>query len=371
MLLARRNNSSTASSRAKASIGKTSVGPRRTGSVTTNNRSSSISQIVDAVNVGSSSGGSGSDSSSGSTINNDKKTDEINTIDKNSNRMEYYVCDVTNKDDVETMVRDICGFSNNDNDDNTSNNKNTKKGIDIIINNAGGAQVQKGPVGTLNASVDLEALFRLNVLSPELITTAVLKYDTYFTSGTSSSSTTTTTTTAKLEDNTNTMEDNNNNNEQKQITQTQTQKVVLNISSKAGKVGIENYSYYVATKFALEGLTSCWAKELSTKNIRVHSLSPGMVNTKSFPKPVGKKGVRDLSSIKECLLYILTGQHSYHDSNNDNDNDNCTTNEGEKNMMDYTGHYIHIDEYEKVIHEKGIANAYLAWKSIDEKKFEI
>jgi len=85
-------------------------------------------------------------------------------------------------------------------------------------------------VGTLNASVDLEALFRLNVLSPELITTAVLKYDTYFTSGTSSSSTTTTTTTAKLEDINYTIEDNNNKNEQKQQTQpqtqTQTQKVV-------------------------------------------------------------------------------------------------------------------------------------------------
>jgi short-subunit dehydrogenase len=135
-------------------------------------------------------------------------------------------------------------------------------------------------------------------------------------------------------------------------------------------------SYYVATKFALEGLTSSWSKELYEKNIRVHSISPGMINTKSFPKsdPTPKiGGVRDVSSIKDFILYILTGKHHKNNDESDIDNDNDNDNDSNinNNMMDYTGHYIHNDEYDQVINEKGTDNAYLAWKSIDEKKFQI
>jgi short-subunit dehydrogenase len=67
---------------------------------------------------------------------------------------------------------------------------------------------------------------------------------------------------------------------------------IVNISSRAGKMGLPTVSFYCASKFALEGLTAAMAEELKDKNISINTLSPGMVNTKSFSKPEGKKGVR-------------------------------------------------------------------------------
>jgi NAD(P)-dependent dehydrogenase (short-subunit alcohol dehydrogenase family) len=122
---------------------------------------------------------------------------------------------------------------------------------------------------------------------------------------------------------------------------------ILNVSSKAGKVGLQNYSFYVASKFALEGMTSSWAKELKERQIIVNSLSPGMVNTKSFPKPPDKKGVRTSESIRDCLLFALTSS------------------------MGFTGHYVHADEYDMVIQQKGEAAANEAWKCIDETQFQV
>ena len=203
--------------------------------------------------------------------------------------------------------------------------------IDILINNAGGSQSPKGPVGSLE-NQQLQDLLKLNVIGPQLVTSAICKHTPGWTSEAE--------------------------NEESTMPPKSDQKVILNISSKAGKVGLQNYSFYVATKFALEGLTSSWAKELANRNIRVHSLSPGMVNTQSFPKPPGKKGVREASSIQDCILLALTGSVS-------------ATSHVVEDMMDYTGHYIHVDEYDKVVNEKGVENAHLAWKAIDEDPFQV
>eukprot|EP00640_Fibrocapsa_japonica_P006757 CAMPEP_0113953224 /NCGR_PEP_ID=MMETSP1339-20121228/90865_1 /TAXON_ID=94617 /ORGANISM="Fibrocapsa japonica" /LENGTH=175 /DNA_ID=CAMNT_0000961945 /DNA_START=352 /DNA_END=880 /DNA_ORIENTATION=- /assembly_acc=CAM_ASM_000762 len=107
---------------------------------------------------------------------------------------------------------------------------------------------------------------------------------------------------------------------------------ILNISSKAGKVGLANYSFYAASKFALEGMTSSWAKEFKERNIIVHSMSPGMVDTQSFPKPPGKPGVRTALSIRDCLLVALTAS------------------------SEYSGHYIHADELD-MAREKGLQDS--------------
>lgn len=54
---------------------------------------------------------------------------------------------------------------------------------------------------------------------------------------------------------------------------------IINVSSIAGKRGSSNNSAYVATKFALNGLTQSLCKELGHKGIRVNSVCPVLVET--------------------------------------------------------------------------------------------
>jgi 3-oxoacyl-[acyl-carrier protein] reductase/meso-butanediol dehydrogenase/(S,S)-butanediol dehydrogenase/diacetyl reductase len=66
---------------------------------------------------------------------------------------------------------------------------------------------------------------------------------------------------------------------------------IINISSIAGKRGSANNSAYVATKFALNGLTQSLAKELGERNIRVNGICPVLIST-------------------DGLINALYGQHS-------------------------------------------------------------
>jgi 3-oxoacyl-[acyl-carrier protein] reductase/meso-butanediol dehydrogenase/(S,S)-butanediol dehydrogenase/diacetyl reductase len=54
---------------------------------------------------------------------------------------------------------------------------------------------------------------------------------------------------------------------------------IINISSIAGKRGSSNNSMYVASKFAMNGLTQSLAKELGPKGIRVNGLCPVLILT--------------------------------------------------------------------------------------------
>ncbi|MGO1245371.1 MAG: SDR family oxidoreductase [Sphingobacterium sp.] len=54
---------------------------------------------------------------------------------------------------------------------------------------------------------------------------------------------------------------------------------IINISSSAGLRGYANASAYVASKFALTGLTECWRAELRKDNVRVMQINPSEVIT--------------------------------------------------------------------------------------------
>ena len=54
---------------------------------------------------------------------------------------------------------------------------------------------------------------------------------------------------------------------------------IINISSQLGKEGRAGYGAYCASKFAINGLTKCWAKELGGRGITVNSVCPGWVKT--------------------------------------------------------------------------------------------
>lgn len=54
---------------------------------------------------------------------------------------------------------------------------------------------------------------------------------------------------------------------------------VVNISSIDGLAGVSHLSTYVATKFAVTGMTKALALELGDRGIRVNSVHPGIVDT--------------------------------------------------------------------------------------------
>ena len=214
---------------------------------------------------------------------------ETMNLASDPSRMMCLPCDVRNVAQVEEMVEAI-----------------VKKwgGLDVLVNNAGGAQKSKGSVDTMtsDSSQDLMDLLNLNVVGVHSVTSAVLR---------------------------SAMKSNGH---------------ILNISSKAGKVGLKNMSLYVASKFALEGLTASWAKELKDRNIVVNSISPGMVDTQSFPKAAGQAGVRSAESIRDVLLMAITAP------------------------IKYSGHYVHADELDLV--RKCELPDWVAWKPIDEPGIE-
>ena len=66
---------------------------------------------------------------------------------------------------------------------------------------------------------------------------------------------------------------------------------IINFSSVSGFVGQANFSTYNATKFALRGLTKCWAQDLAPYQIRVNSLCPGYIYTSAFVNSCEKLGL--------------------------------------------------------------------------------
>ena len=64
---------------------------------------------------------------------------------------------------------------------------------------------------------------------------------------------------------------------------------IINISSIAGKRGSKNNSVYVATKFAMNGLTQSLAKELGGGNIRVNAICPVLIKTNGLMEALQEK----------------------------------------------------------------------------------
>ena len=85
---------------------------------------------------------------------------------------------------------------------------------------------------------------------------------------------------------------------------------LINISSSAGKRGYANGSAYVASKFALSGLTECWRAELRPHNIRVMQVNPSEVITDFAPKmgrtPVNTETKLKPSEIAHVIYSMLT-----------------------------------------------------------------
>ncbi len=134
-----------------------------------------------------------------------------------SSMTSVHVVDVTNASQVEDAVDSIVREWG---------------GIDVLVNNAGGSQTRKAPLWDLSSD-DLRGILDINVVGVHLVSSAVLRRH-MLPAGNGR---------------------------------------IVNISSRAGKVGLQNYSHYCASKFALEGLTAALAEEVKDNGIEVNTVS--------------------------------------------------------------------------------------------------
>lgn len=72
---------------------------------------------------------------------------------------------------------------------------------------------------------------------------------------------------------------------------------IINISSIVGVKGVKGQLAYSATKGAVISLTKSAAKELSSQNIRVNTIAPGMVDTERFSTVLEKSFKERISDI--------------------------------------------------------------------------
>lgn len=100
---------------------------------------------------------------------------------------------------------------------------------------------------------------------------------------------------------------------------------IVNISSIDGLAGIAGLSSYVATKFAVTGMTKALALELGDRGIRVNSVHPGIVDAthdRGMPpaamariqKAVERQPIKRMARVEEianAVLFFASDESSY------------------------------------------------------------
>lgn len=83
---------------------------------------------------------------------------------------------------------------------------------------------------------------------------------------------------------------------------------IVNISSTAGRKGFGGGTAYVASKFALTGMTECWRSELRKNNIRVMQVNPSEVITDFYESNgLGAQTVDPTKIHAEDIAQVITG----------------------------------------------------------------
>jgi 3-oxoacyl-[acyl-carrier protein] reductase len=78
---------------------------------------------------------------------------------------------------------------------------------------------------------------------------------------------------------------------------------IVNVASTSAQRGGANGTSYVATKFALGGMTECWRAELRPHNIRVMQINPSEVQTEFFAGARGRNNPTKLHS--EDIAHVV------------------------------------------------------------------
>ena len=123
----------------------------------------------------------------------------------------------------------------------------------------------------------------------------------------------------------------------RQMIASETEGVLINMSSESGMEGSEGQSVYAATKAANHNLTRSWAKELGNSGIRVIGVAPGIIETTGMRSqeyeealaysrgisadelrknygsvtsiPLGRSG--KLSEVADLVVYLASDRASY------------------------------------------------------------
>ncbi|HSP34750.1 MAG TPA: SDR family oxidoreductase [Thermoanaerobaculia bacterium] len=80
---------------------------------------------------------------------------------------------------------------------------------------------------------------------------------------------------------------------------------IVNVSSSAGKRGFAGGTAYVASKFALSGMTECWRAELRKSNVRVMQINPSEVQTEFFQGRAFSERKLRAVEIAQAIVSIL------------------------------------------------------------------
>jgi 3alpha(or 20beta)-hydroxysteroid dehydrogenase len=98
---------------------------------------------------------------------------------------------------------------------------------------------------------------------------------------------------------------------------------IINISSIDGLIGMPYVSAYVASKFAVRGMTKVAALELARHGIRVNSVHPGFIDTLMVREPMGDELADSLAKsvplrrlgtsdeIAELVVYLASDGSAY------------------------------------------------------------
>ncbi len=84
---------------------------------------------------------------------------------------------------------------------------------------------------------------------------------------------------------------------------------IVNFSSVSGFVGQANFATYNATKFAIRGLTKCWAQDLAEFGIRVNTICSGYIYTSAFINSCRELGLNiDEENRRASEMHLLGRQ---------------------------------------------------------------
>jgi NAD(P)-dependent dehydrogenase (short-subunit alcohol dehydrogenase family) len=84
---------------------------------------------------------------------------------------------------------------------------------------------------------------------------------------------------------------------------------IVNFSSVSGFVGQSNFATYNATKFAIRGLTKCWAQDLAPFGIRVNTVCPAYIYTSAFINSCKSLGLdMEAENRRASAMHLLNRQ---------------------------------------------------------------